>query len=503
MLKFFSISLILLSGSLGFIRSQCNFSGNLTVNSNDSVCPGSTYNLFATGADSYTWSPDSILFNSNTSFPNTIELDQTVMFYVTAFDTENCSTTDSVEIFVFSDDHIFTLNDSIICPGSSIELNAYGGISYIWTNNISLSNFLISNPIASPTQSTTYLVEITDSNNCKFNDSIFIDLFNEPNANAGFDAIICPNETHLLEGSGGVIYNWEPSDYVNHADSSDVLCFPETDMEFVLEITDSNGCNDFDTVQILIFEITVSNDTILCSGDSVNLMVLGDPSTEFLWSPYYNISDSSSSNPWVSPLMSTNYKVLATNSQGCIDSDSIYIEVSQVSAVIDTSLIIGCNNYYLKFMNSSFDSLDFYWSFSDDSKSYEREIEKKLNFESYIQSNLIVENNLGCKDSVSLSVNSLNLDSFFDFDELNPPNIFTPNGDGTNDLFEVSFPGRINECVNLTVYNKWGETQFSSTGNNIYWDGYTNTGTPASQGIYFYTLSFKNSSKSGFLQLIR
>ena len=193
MLKFFSISLILFSGSLGFIRSQCNFSGNLTVNSNDSVCPGSTYNLFATGADSYTWSPDSILFNSNTSFPNTIELDQTVMFYVTAFDTENCSTTDSVEIFVFSDDHIFTLNDSIICPGSSIELNAYGGISYIWTNNISLSNFLISNPIASPTQSTTYLVEITDSNNCKFNDSIFIDLFNEPNANAGFDAIIYPN----------------------------------------------------------------------------------------------------------------------------------------------------------------------------------------------------------------------------------------------------------------------------------------------------------------------
>ena len=366
MLKYYSISLFLFTGYFSLIKSQCEFSGNLTLNNTDSICPGTTYNLFATGADSYIWSPDSILLNSNTPFPTTYELDQTVIFTVTAFDTENCSITESVEIFVFSNGDISTDNDSIICLGSSLELNAYGGISYVWTNNISLSNFLIPNPVATPIESTTYVVEITDSNNCKSNDSIFIDIYNQPIANAGFDAIICPNETHLLQGSGGVIYNWEPSDYVNHANSPNALCFPETDMEFVLEITDSNGCNDLDTVQILIFEIEVSNDTILCSGDSVKLQVLGDPSTEFMWSPFYNISDSSSSNPWVNPLVSTNYQVLATNSQGCVDSDSIYVDVSQVSAVIDTNLIIGCNNYYLKFKNSSLDSLDFYWSFLSD-----------------------------------------------------------------------------------------------------------------------------------------
>ncbi len=489
---------------LGTIISQCDFNGNFNVSQNDSICPGNSYNLFATGADSYLWSPDSLLISSSdTSFPVTSILNQTIMFYITGFDADNCEILDSVEIFVYSNNEIYTSEDTIICPGTSLELNAYGGISYFWNNNVGLSNILISNPLASPENSTTYIVEITDSNNCKLYDSIFVDIFDEPIANAGFNTTICPNETHLLQGSGGVIYNWEPSDYVNHADSPTPLCFPETDTEFILEITDLNGCNDFDTVQVLIFEIKVSNDTILCSGDSVKLQVLGDPSTEFLWAPSYYISDSSSSNPWVKPQISTYYEVTASNSQGCIDTSSIYVEVSQASAVIDTTLIIGCNNYYLKLINSSYDSLDFYWSFSDNSKSFERELERSLDFESFIQSNLIVENYLGCKDSLSLTVNTLDINSFFNFDNFDPPNIFTPNGDGMNDLFEISFPGRTNECVNLTIYNKWGETQFSSTGNNIYWDGFTNTGIPASQGIYFYTLSFKNSSKSGFLQLIR
>ena len=37
---------------------------------------------------------------------------------------------------------------------------------------------------------------------------------------------------------------------------------------------------------------------------------------------------------------------------------------------------------------------------------------------------------------------------------------------------------------------------WSSSGNNIYWDGYTSTGIPASQGIYYYTLNFKDKTKA-------
>ena len=157
----------------------------------------------------------------------------------------------------------------------------------------------------------------------------------------------------------------------------------------------------------------------------------------------------------------------------------------------------------MDFINSSSSDLSYSWLFSDGTTSNEQSVEKSFDFNSTIDAQLIVENEIGCISSSNLSINSLSLDSIFNFDNYTPPNIFTPNGDGKNDLFEFFFPGRINECINLTIYNKWGEIQFSSTGNNIYWDGYTSTGILASQGIYYYTLSFKDQTKSSFLQLFR
>tara|TARA_B100001287_G_scaffold125390_2_gene105682 strand:+ start:13028 stop:14542 length:1515 start_codon:yes stop_codon:yes gene_type:complete len=485
------------------IIGQCSFDGNLNVSPNDSICSGDSYNLFATGASSYNWTPDSLLINSNVPFPSTINLTQTVTFVVTVLDNSGCSTVDSVEIFIYTSPIVSAGNDTTVCPGDTLQLNAVGGEDYIWSNDDDLSNLLINNPIAIPTESTVYKVEVIDSNNCKTNDSIAVNVFNNPNANAGFDINICNNQSHLLEGSGGVSFHWEPEEYINHPDSSSALCFPPDDMEFTLDILDSNGCADSDTVQILVFKIRTSNDTTICSGDSIQLTILGDPSTDFIWSPNINISDSSSSDPWVSPTEMIKYEVTASNSLGCTYNDDIIINISNIESVIDSTLVVGCDGFYVDFINSSSDDLNYKWIFSDNSQSNEYVVEKRFDFDSSIEAKLVVENDLGCKDSSLLNITSLNFESIFNFDTFIPPNTFTPNGDGLNDLYELNLPGRINECVSLNIYNKWGEIQFSSIGNNIYWDGFTNTGIPASQGIYFYTLNLKNKTKSGFLQLFR
>ncbi len=490
--------------SIDHLNGQCDFNGSLNLSPNDTICQGNNYSdLFATGANSYSWAPDSLLLNAETPFPNTINLTETVTFIVTALDNTGCPYVDSVEIFVNSSPNASAGNDTIICPGSSLQISATGGSEYRWNADDGLSNILISNPIATPSVTSTYILEVEDSNGCKVIDSITVNIFPFPNAVAGFDVSICANESHLLQGSGGETYRWEPSEFVNHPDSSSALCYPENDMEFVLEIVDSNGCVDFDTVQILVFKINASNDTIICIGDSTQLSVFGDPSTEFLWSPFNDISDSSSSQPWVSPTESIEYSVIATNADNCIYYDTVNIEISNLQSVIDTNIVIGCDGFYIDFINSSSNDLNYYWLFSDNSQSNELVAEKTLDFNSSVKAQLFVENDLGCQDSSSLNLNSLTFESIFNFESFNPPNIFTPNGDGTNDLYDLKFPGRINECVELVIYNKWGEIQFSSTGNNIYWDGYTNTGVPASQGIYYFTLNLKNKSKSGFLQLFR
>lgn len=66
------------------------------------------------------------------------------------------------------------------------------------------------------------------------------------------------------------------------------------------------------------------------------------------------------------------------------------------------------------------------------------------------------------------------------------PNIFTPNGDGLNDLFIPN--GQFIETIDFMVYNRWGELLFISSDKNQGWDG-TYNGNPAADGAYVYLLT--------------
>lgn len=63
------------------------------------------------------------------------------------------------------------------------------------------------------------------------------------------------------------------------------------------------------------------------------------------------------------------------------------------------------------------------------------------------------------------------------------PNIFTPNGDGINDIFRVNAAGF--EEMTVTIYNRQGEQVYRFYGLNGSWDGYTHAGVKVSPGTYF------------------
>jgi gliding motility-associated-like protein len=64
------------------------------------------------------------------------------------------------------------------------------------------------------------------------------------------------------------------------------------------------------------------------------------------------------------------------------------------------------------------------------------------------------------------------------------PNIFTPNGDGINDLFEVQ---GVSSDFYLLIFNRWGIKIFESNGN--WWDGTTGGDKKSPEGTYFYVLT--------------
>lgn len=86
------------------------------------------------------------------------------------------------------------------------------------------------------------------------------------------------------------------------------------------------------------------------------------------------------------------------------------------------------------------------------------------------------------------------------------PNTFTPNGDGTNDLFTLPVTGA--KTVNFEVYNRWGGIMYRAYGNKVSWDGIADNGNPASDGTYFYILKVtgfddKEIVRTGTLNLFR
>jgi gliding motility-associated-like protein len=81
----------------------------------------------------------------------------------------------------------------------------------------------------------------------------------------------------------------------------------------------------------------------------------------------------------------------------------------------------------------------------------------------------------------------------------NLPNVFTPNGDGANDLY-IPFPYCFIESIEMQIYNRWGNLVFETTDPDINWDGKNLKGNDVAEGVYFYTCKVYEQRVSGIVR---
>ncbi|MFT5765699.1 MAG: gliding motility-associated-like protein, partial [Saprospiraceae bacterium] len=159
---------------------------------------------------------------------------------------------------------------------------------------------------------------------------------------------------------------------------------------------------------------------------------------------------------------------------GCISSDTVDLSFNnpQVDMGKDT---FKCENESLT-LNAFYPGADYLWS---DGSS-----ERKLILGDTGTYWVIVDLN-GCLESDTIHVGLCEIvhDPCLEF-----PNVFSPNGDGINDIFRpVSFC-RL-ESYQLSVFNRWGEQLFVSTNAEDGWDGFYNKKKPI-QGVYVYVAEY-------------
>jgi PKD repeat protein len=315
-----------------------------SASQDQTICEGASVQLQASGGAVYSWSPAAGLNSS--SIPNPIASPSQTTTYTVTVSVGNCSATDQVTVTV-NNVQANAGPDQNICSGETVQLQANGGSNYSWTPTAGLSNPQIANPLASPAQTTTYYVTVTNGN-CVDVDTVIVNV-NNVVANAGNDVTICIGSSIQLNASGGTSYLWSPAVALSNPAIANPIAAPTSTLAYYVAVTDGN-CSATDTVLVTvvpgIINLTASNDTAICSGTSVQLNANGGTSYE--WSPATGLSNPFIANPIASPTQTTTYSVTASNGV-CAESEQVVITVNSVfvTAGPDLSICTGANTVLL------------------------------------------------------------------------------------------------------------------------------------------------------------
>ncbi|MBC8172420.1 MAG: gliding motility-associated C-terminal domain-containing protein, partial [Chitinophagales bacterium] len=225
------------------------------------------------------------------------------------------------------------IGDTTICEGGSAALFADGTGTFLWTPPTGLNDPHISNPIASPDETTTYIVSAT--NGCfTVLDTVTVFVDTSPVTHLA-DTIICPGESVQFDQIviDGVVYVWAPNDYLSNNVVANPVATPDESITYILSATTALGCEFFDTVTIEVDEITVfaGEDTTIYFSDTAQLS--SDGSGNFVWTPADHLSCADCGDPLAYPLTTTEYIVTYINENGCSASDNIVVYVIGPCAV--------------------------------------------------------------------------------------------------------------------------------------------------------------------------
>ena len=309
----------------------------------DTICRKDSVNIIASGGISYEWSPVSGISNpygSNTyASPN-----NTTIYIVKGLGANSCYNYDTTHIIVKAIP-IMQITPSVasICLGDSIGLTASGAINYSWTPTSGLSSINTNNTFASPTATTSYIVEGTSANNCTSTDTVLVNVSSLPSINiTPVNSQICIMDSVLLKAAGAQSYQWIPNVNMLSGLGDSIYASPLVTTTYTIIGTDSNYCVDSVNaiVNVSPASFITTNDSIICYGDTTTLLAnIAFGTASYLWS--YNSLTSSSIT--VNPTSSSFFKVTATDQTGCISYDSIEVLVKlPPSIVINPSIASVC-----------------------------------------------------------------------------------------------------------------------------------------------------------------
>ena len=368
--------------------------------------------------------------------------------------------------------------DTAICLGDTLFLSATGALSYTWDNGLGAGQ----NQDTTIAMDTMFVVTGTGIFNCTGTDTVNVTINSLPTVLASNDTTVCAADTVFLSATGADTYTWDNG----LGAGQNQTAFTSIDTMYIVTGADVLGCRGLDTVQVTIIAlpiVTTSNDTTICRGDTV-LVSATSIETVYTWDNGLGLGQSH----LVLPSSDTSYVVSVTDLNNCIGKDTILVTV-------DGFNIVSSNDIAVCLGTSTVVSVTGGAVYSWDNglgvgESFEVSPTETTTY-------IVTSDENGCITNDTLII-SMETNCF------EVPNVFTPNGDGTNDVWVIhgleTYPD-----VTVKVFNRWGDSVFESdAGYTEPWDGtYNGTDSPSATYYYIIVLGDDEDGISGTINIVR
>lgn len=346
--------------------------------------------------------------------------------------------------------------DTTICAGSTITLTTGStGLDHVWSTGATTSTISVNT-------AGTFSVTVSNSA-CTATDAIVVGIRSAP-ADVLQDATRCAGETVVLDaGNPGSSYSW------NTGASTSTLSVSEGGTYSVL-ITDPSGCSGtYDATVGFVAPplVQLGADTVLCEGETL-LLDAGNAGAQYMWS--------TGANTRIVPVTVGGTYSVQVNNGICSRMDAVVVGFNPSPARMAARQFHTClgeDQEYVR-LDAGNPGSRYEWSTGERSQV--------ILAGAYGWYVVEVTNQFDCAARDSAQIIEYCPSAIF------IPNTFTPNADGTNDIFIPV--GKNIAAMHLYIFDRWGNQLFESDNPAIGWDG-SYGGEVVKNDIYVWRLTYK------------
>jgi gliding motility-associated-like protein len=417
--------------------------------------------------------------------------------YSVEIDVLGCTAIDEIEVIVNEIPYLELGNDTSICEGENLILNAStAGANHSWQDGSTNSDFEVS-------QTGTYTVEI-ELLGCNLQKQIEVIVYEIPYLELGNDTSVCEGQILNLDASTiGANYLWQ-----------DGSANPDFEVSqagiYSLEI-EVNGCKNKDEIKVnfMFIDANIIGDGLFCNINEVqaSIIVTGEnPPFTINYSNGEIFNTISGESPFLIdiPQEGTYYTTQVIDNKGCIDSNvdtAIFVLYPKVQASFSVEPEYAyIDDPTITFYNNSLNHYTSSWSFGDRTyyETMEEIIEHIYMFSGDFVVRLIVSNEHMCKDTTEQELSIIPIPFFV-------PNAFTPGSELINNTFGLS-TDKVQK-FQMIIFDRWGDEIYRNNDVNKPWDG-TKNNQLVPIGVYVYKidiidLGYKSHSLVGSLSLLQ